>query len=91
MECILTGQFLRKDFYHSEKKKADIPQALILNGKETVQVDGVPEKWGEGFKMGDPVRIPVRIFAGQYGLRVAYNENFGALDDILDSSQPKKG
>jgi hypothetical protein len=74
MKAVIQGTFLGMSSFHSEKKNKDIPQAILYDGeKDNITVDDVPAGYADKVKFGDQVELPVKIYSGQYGLRVSYD------------------
>ena len=73
MNAIVSGQFLKAGHYHSKKQDKDIPQVLILSGDDTITIDNVPPIYAKDMQMGDELEIPVRVYNGNYGLRVVFD------------------
>lgn len=73
MKAVISGEFLKMSSYHSEKKNADIPQVILFDGQDAITVDAVPSDYGKGKKLGDKMTVPVKVYNGQYGLRISYD------------------
>ena len=71
MKAILRGQFLKMDSYYSKKLDKEIPVLVLFDGEESVRVGEISNEYS--FSFGDEIVVAVRVFNGQYGLRIVFD------------------